>query len=291
MSFREKVLITCIAVLLAGNAFAPAVHAESVLYTPSNADNPSFRSALAALIGGPVDYFDSRVAVPTLDELLQYDCVFTWVNYPYADDEERGNVLADYVDAGGRVILGQWTWSGLYGSPATGPSRILQPEYCPVEVVFTGFGSGTYAGDGSDCVHVAVGSYQTDYLDIIGALNLGAQSDGTFEPSGTPAVATRPDHRVYYSPGNTGGAYGTGEWVQLTANMVTCRPAPVTGDLNCDGAVNVFDIDPFVLALTDQAAYGAQFPYCDYMLADCNGDGSVNVFDIDPFVALLVGVP
>ena len=61
------------------------------------------------------------------------------------------------------------------------------------------------------------------------------------------------------------------------------------GDLNCDGSVNAFDIDPFVLALTDPAGYAAAWPDCDIMLADCNGDGVVDAFDIDPFVELLTG--
>jgi len=59
------------------------------------------------------------------------------------------------------------------------------------------------------------------------------------------------------------------------------------GDLNCDWAVNNFDIDAFVLALTDPAGYAQKFPNCDRMLADCNGDGVVDNFDIDPFVELL----
>ncbi len=61
------------------------------------------------------------------------------------------------------------------------------------------------------------------------------------------------------------------------------------GDLNCDGLVNAFDIDPFVLALANPAEYAAMYPDCDYMLADINGDGLVNAFDIDPFVQLLTG--
>jgi len=67
------------------------------------------------------------------------------------------------------------------------------------------------------------------------------------------------------------------------------------GDLNCDGEVNVFDIDPFVLALTSAfdeppfAGYLAAYPDCDPLLADVNGDGLVNVFDIDPFVMILTG--
>jgi len=59
------------------------------------------------------------------------------------------------------------------------------------------------------------------------------------------------------------------------------------GDLNCDGHTNAFDIDPFVLALTDPDAYQNTFPECRLSRADINGDGQINAFDIDPFVTLL----
>jgi hypothetical protein len=68
-----------------------------------------------------------------------------------------------------------------------------------------------------------------------------------------------------------------------------CQIAGLIGDLNCDGLINAFDIDPFVLALTDPEAYALAYPDCDYMLADINGDGLVNAFDIDPFVMILTG--
>ena len=61
------------------------------------------------------------------------------------------------------------------------------------------------------------------------------------------------------------------------------------GDMNCDGLVNAFDIDPFVLALTNPASYQAAYPACQIMNADINGDGVVNSFDIDPFVLRLTG--
>jgi hypothetical protein len=63
--------------------------------------------------------------------------------------------------------------------------------------------------------------------------------------------------------------------------------ALLLGDLNCDGAVNNRDIDPFVLALTNPSKYAKQFPDCDRMLGDINEDGRLNNFDIDPFVKLL----
>jgi hypothetical protein len=59
------------------------------------------------------------------------------------------------------------------------------------------------------------------------------------------------------------------------------------GDLNCDGLINFFDVDPFLLALLDPAAYPATYPACNYANADCNRDGGVNFFDIDPFLACL----
>ncbi len=63
------------------------------------------------------------------------------------------------------------------------------------------------------------------------------------------------------------------------------------GDMNCDGAVDFGDINPFVLALSDQAGYEAAFPDCARQNADCNYDGQVEFGDINPFVALLVFGP
>ncbi|MBL8880431.1 MAG: immunoglobulin domain-containing protein [Phycisphaerales bacterium] len=62
-----------------------------------------------------------------------------------------------------------------------------------------------------------------------------------------------------------------------------------SGDLNCDGALDNFDIDPFVFALIDPAGYATAYPNCDRDRADINGDGVVDNFDIDPFVARLIG--
>ncbi|MGE0480808.1 MAG: hypothetical protein AB7Q17_10100 [Phycisphaerae bacterium] len=61
------------------------------------------------------------------------------------------------------------------------------------------------------------------------------------------------------------------------------------GDADCDGDVDNFDIDAFVLALAGgESAWAAQYS-CGYFCAcDVNRDGVVNNFDIDPFVACLV---
>ena len=52
----------------------------------------------------------------------------------------------------------------------------------------------------------------------------------------------------------------------------------VLGDVNCDGAIDLLDVAPFVELLVN-----GQFSD----KADINGDGSVDLLDIDPFVVLL----
>ncbi len=67
------------------------------------------------------------------------------------------------------------------------------------------------------------------------------------------------------------------------------QPEIRVGDLNCDGAIDVFDVDPFVAALSDPLGYAQQYPDCNVFNADCNGDAAVNFEDINAFIALLSG--
>ncbi|MBU0640139.1 MAG: hypothetical protein KKB50_14835 [Planctomycetes bacterium] len=98
--------------------------------------------------------------------------------------------------------------------------------------------------------------------------------DGDGEYTVIPGEMTPP---VTVAPGTTG---------YVSALVTGLGP----GDLNCDGAVNGFDIDPFLLVLGGTPPYDdyyAQYPWCDHMQADVNGDGVINGFDIDAFVTLL----
>lgn len=66
----------------------------------------------------------------------------------------------------------------------------------------------------------------------------------------------------------------------------------IYGDMNCDGAVNAFDINGFILAVAsypDFGVYYEEFPNCDPTAADINRDDVVNAYDIDPFIALIAG--
>jgi hypothetical protein len=76
------------------------------------------------------------------------------------------------------------------------------------------------------------------------------------------------------------------------ANGVPDECEQHVGDLNCDGSVNFGDINPFVLLLSNEAAYRTTFPNCIRINGDINGDGTYgqsSFRDINPFVALLTG--
>ena len=73
----------------------------------------------------------------------------------------------------------------------------------------------------------------------------------------------------------------------FAVRVQTCESA-LTGDLNCDQAVNEEDIPPFVLALIDPGAYAAEFPDCDADRADGNADGAIDGRDIAAFVEALL---
>jgi hypothetical protein len=60
------------------------------------------------------------------------------------------------------------------------------------------------------------------------------------------------------------------------------------GDLDCSGALDFADIDPFVIAITSRSEYEELHPDCSAALADINLDGRVDFDDIDPFVVCIV---
>ncbi|MGE0482236.1 MAG: hypothetical protein AB7Q17_17395 [Phycisphaerae bacterium] len=71
---------------------------------------------------------------------------------------------------------------------------------------------------------------------------------------------------------------------------VGCGPggAYLPCDADCSGPTDNFDIDAFVLALTDPEQYASEYPSCDPLCTcDLNQDGAVNNFDINPFVACI----
>ncbi len=63
------------------------------------------------------------------------------------------------------------------------------------------------------------------------------------------------------------------------------------GDLNCDGAFDFGDINPFVTALLAPSQYATEYPTCNLLNGDFSADGFVDFADINPFVRALLGYP
>ena len=61
------------------------------------------------------------------------------------------------------------------------------------------------------------------------------------------------------------------------------------GDLNCDGSLDLADVEPFIVALLDAEKYKQKYPDCDIKRADITLDGSVDLLDVEPFITLLLG--
>jgi hypothetical protein len=71
-----------------------------------------------------------------------------------------------------------------------------------------------------------------------------------------------------------------------------CVPNGLYGDLNCDGTVDLGDVNPFVQYLSNFAAWQAAYPLCHALNGDINADGTYGQWsfgDINPFIELLIG--
>ena len=78
------------------------------------------------------------------------------------------------------------------------------------------------------------------------------------------------------TPANVGVGF---ERIILTIDDDAMGPGmPIKGDVNTDGTVNFFDIQPFIDALADQTGQAE---------ADIDCNGVVNFFDIQPFIDIL----
>ena len=185
-----------------------------ILYAPSEADDAGYRAAIAGESGGPVDYWDGTAATPTLSDLAPYSCVYTWANQAYSDNVAMGDVLADFVDAGGVVVLGAFT---TYTSGNFLAGRVMTSGYSPVTGGSNHFVSSNYSGDGTTSIHDGVNAYECTFRDILSLQGPGAQ-DGSYQDAEI-AHAYSPTFSVVYSNGAGPVQLGcTGDWARLVAN-------------------------------------------------------------------------
>ncbi len=101
MKKNRVVVVSCLAV--AALAMASSVRAETLLIVAADGNPPV--QQLTGDLFTQVDTFNSIGGTPTLQQLQGYDVVLAYCNSIPQDPETLGNVLADYVDGGGSVII------------------------------------------------------------------------------------------------------------------------------------------------------------------------------------------
>jgi hypothetical protein len=134
---------------------------------------------------GAVDVFDASIATPTLAELQAYDVVLTWSNYFYLDATAMGNVLADYIDVGGKVSnlnfsMIPWVGYGLAG-------RFVTENYTAMW--------GTNYAYSAQCL----GTYNAGHPIMAGVTDVceSFRETGTYLTPGSTEVARWADNELF----------------------------------------------------------------------------------------------
>ena len=196
-------------------------------------------------------------------------------------------------------VRARWYEFAMKGWPASGqdPSLVQWGDLDLGPTVRTFFSAITVNAGGEMAV-TAARSSPTEYISMVTAWRYASDPAGTLRNPKIEIASNGPYNSARWGdyaavcadPAAPAVFWAHHEYALNGAwrTWVAKVDAPLRlGDLNCDGVVNNFDIDPFVLALTDPAAYRMAYPKCNILNGDCNSDGAVNNFDIDPFVKLL----
>ena len=112
-------------ILLSGTVYAQT---SVIVVNANNNNNSSLNSALASQFDTVDNHNVNDLGNPTLGQLSAYNSVIAYTNSPPSDPEGLGNVLADYVDAGGCAIVSTYAFS----TPWTISGRMQDSGYSPL---------------------------------------------------------------------------------------------------------------------------------------------------------------
>ncbi len=298
-----------LAALGAVGSGALALPNVAIVAAASNTTNPEnntrFTDARDKLVAtglfGSVSIFNASAfnptgGTPTPAQFAQWDAVLVWSNDSFDDAVAMGTALADYVDAGGGVVVsvfsntstnaarylqGRWQTGGPGGAYIAIPQNgnftqgtgQLGQVLIPGHPIFNGVNSfrtsvGFFKGGG------IWGGYRPTNTNI----TPGSVKVATWN-TGHTLVALAPNPRVVelgFHPVSDAVADGywdqTSDGARLMANALLFTMPPCIGDVNGDRVVNFADLN-IVLGNFGQAGTG--------LPGDVNNDGVVNFADLN----------
>ncbi|MEO0078161.1 MAG: S8 family peptidase, partial [candidate division WOR-3 bacterium] len=207
------------------------------IYSDYGAPDTTLGVRLQAL-GDSVDYFDGQTGTPTLQQLQAYDAVGAHSNYTYQSPSGLGDVLADYVDAGGGVVLANFSYTSGWAMAG----RIMTGAYATISP-----GANTH-------LNSSLGWYNPGHPIMAGVSSVQDQymASGTFVSTaesvarwndGRPYVAVSANQKVAGTnmyPGIYNTPSRQGDWALVIHNALMF----VSG-----GATGIDGFDPFAPAL------------------------------------------
>lgn len=280
---KKAIVTACLLVILSSVASGQAFEYES------RYSRVEINGEIAGAVP-PWDKFEAEVSATHLDPFDEgLDDDIAWYELSCGATSEQ---LSDLGDDAIRVVGQAYSYAyddyGYAGAFAWAESvfEVAFTVETPTPVVLEGLLNKWYGSDAANELEVLVGLYRGGETIYEQDASMPFEVDALLSPASYALVVTS---YVYCDLGSGGGdAYISGRGEFDVVLRVEGLPTLV-GDMNCDGLVNNFDIDPFVLALTDPVAYGVQYEGCPILNGDMNEDGQVNNFDIDRFVELLSG--
>jgi len=234
------------------------INEASVLLVAADDDNSGYSPIQQMLLAygdlGAVDLYDPRSATPTLPELQAYNVVVVWANYTFADANGIGNVLADYVDAGGKVIDlnfaldPNWGYQGRFRSEGYSAMTVSGTSYA--SSCLGSYDPGHPIMDGITDVCDTYRGYST--MLTAGSYEVARWQDNEL------FVAAKDDQTVATINGYVGVYYlWTGQmadvlhnainWLAVPADVPWLAEDPVSGTVPADSSLGVnilFDASP-----------------------------------------------
>lgn len=223
-------VILALGVLAAQAAYAAPVR---TLFLGADQELPDVLKEI--VLTDPAQRFDAAASAtlsatnraPTLDYLKQFDSILLWTNQRPGDAVGLGDVLADYVDAGGLVVRATFV-----GTHMPNAGRIGGSDYAAFAQ------GGSYAYNGA-----CLGSYDAGSAIMAGVRSLCATSfNGDWAPSlnagatlvaswdnGAPLVGINAKRNVIdisLFPNFADYSHAIGDYRRLFANALTLDETP-----------------------------------------------------------------
>src|SRR5215470_6978413 len=199
-----------------------------------------------------VDLFDASSGTPTLQQLQQYNIVFAFSNFGWNDAVAMGNVLADYQDRGGVVVVGTFAWDSNGGWLLAG--RWVTDGYSPYfSTTQRNFSNNTAnITNPSHPLMQGVSSLSAFFRNVV-TLALGASSVAVWT-DGPPAVAYKTQNNGHTAVGIN--AYlgnlnqFSGQWGRVIVNAgrwLTCGGTPTFNNLIINAGFETGSFSPWVI--------------------------------------------